>query len=320
MYSAITNASFFGMKGGFMFTAILLAVSAVAATPAQHQRVAAALYQVTVSYNAEGLFIGAMNEEGISPMSEHADGTLTIGSAFAVSADGWLMTARHVVDPGGGLRDLCERLGGEWPGAVMLRHATLTMLFEDIAGTTYGVVARLEPETAGENLCMPGGTFTIAYDETTTARITAFDTISDLALVSIDAKPILHLSLSRQRPDRWSELFAVGYTDPGQRMVRGGAVAIRCEQTSGPCALNSDTTQTCTDKLVMRTTAAVQPGMSGSPQVGHGGVVGITTMQALSAPIGFAIPATYASAWYRHVRWPKKYSRPTTVCVPTPEQ
>jgi len=299
---------------------MLVALLSASSTPAQHQLAASALYQVTTSFNADGLFVGAPNEEGTAPMTEHADGTLNIGSAFAISRDGWLMTARHVVDPSGGLSDLCARLSKEWTGSVMLRRATLTTLIEDIAGATYGFAGEYAPVTWGENLCVPGAAFEVTYNDTMPARIRALDSVADLALVSIDAEPIRYLELSRKRPDRWSEVFAVGYTDPGQRQVQRGSVAIRCELTEGMCVDQADGTMKCPTVLVMRTTAAVLEGMSGSPQVSRGRVIGITTMKSLNAPIGFAIPATYADAWYRHVRWPQKYRRPSVVCEPTPEQ
>jgi len=289
-------------------------------TPAQHQRAATALYQVMMNYNAYGLFVGVPDEEGKTPMTEDADGTLTIGSAFAVSRDGWLMTARHVVDPAGGLGDLCARLSKEWPGSVSLRRVIMTTLIQDIAGHNYGVVASLLPVNVGDNLCMPGVAFEVSYDETTTARIRAMDAVADLAVVSIDADPILHLELARRRPDRWSEMFAIGYTDPGVRTVQRGSVAVRCELTPGVCTVQADGMQTCPTVLVMRTTAAVLEGMSGGAQLVGGNVVGVTTMRAIDKPIGFAIPSPYALAWYRHVRWPQKHKRPTTVCEPTPEQ
>jgi S1-C subfamily serine protease len=301
-----------------MLATLVLFAAAGAATPAQHQQAVTALYQVLVSYHAFGTFVGVAHEGAPAPTAEHTDGTLTVGSAFAVSRDGWLMTAGHVVDPADKLDDLCERLGKGWPGLVLLRYATLTMLVEDIAGARYGIVADIGPEPEGENLCMPGTRYTITYNGTMTARIKALDDVADLALIEIDAAPVSALELAPKQPPRWTELFAVGYTDPGQRTVYSGAVARRCEETDNGCVLLSDGSNVCSTVRVMRTTAPVMEGMSGSPQVVAGRAVGITTMRSLSSPVGFAVPSTYAIAWYRHVRWPGKHPRPTTVCTPEP--
>src|SRR5512144_1971626 len=101
-----------------MLTTLVLLTLTGAATPAQHQQAATALYQVIVDYDAYGHFVGEAHEDAPAPETDHAEGTLTLGSAFAVSRDGWLMTARHVVDPAGKLEDLCERLSRRWPGIV----------------------------------------------------------------------------------------------------------------------------------------------------------------------------------------------------------
>jgi S1-C subfamily serine protease len=301
-----------------MLATLVLLAAAGTATPAQHQQAAAALYQVLVSFNATGTFVGMAHEGTPPPTAEHADGTLTVGSAFAISRDGWLITAGHVVDPADKLDDLCEHLSKEWRGLVLLRQATLTMLIEDIAGARYGIVADIGPEPAGENLCMPGTRYTVTYDETTTARIKALDDVADLALIEIDAAPVSALELAPKRPPRWVDVFAVGYTDPGQRAVYSGAVARRCEETDDGCILLSDGSPVCSVVRVMRTTAPVIEGMSGSPQVIAGRAVGITTMRSLNSPVGFAVPSTYAIAWYRHVRWPGMHPRPTPVCTPEP--
>ncbi len=303
-----------------MLAILVLLASTPASTPAQYQHAAGALYRVLTSYSAEGLFQGAANEEGVAQIAEGVEDTVSLGSAFAVSGDGWLMSARHVVDPVEKLNDTCVRLRQEWPGSVMLHRVTLTLMFEDIAGDTYGLTALLIPETAGENLCDEGTKFDIGYDKTMPARIMALDCVADLALVHIDANPITYLPFFRNRPKRWSDLFAVGYSDTSQRTVQRGAVAVICEDAVGQCVQRADGTQTCPMVRVMRTTAAVQDGMSGSPQVINDRVVGITTMRALSVPIGFAVPSSYAGAWYRHVRWPARYPRPKEVCTPTPEQ
>lgn len=303
-----------------MNPALVVAVIAGVATPAQHQRAATALYQVLTHYDAAGRFVGVAREDATEPSTDRVTGVLTLGSAFAVSRDGWLMTARHVVDPERKLEDLCVRLGNEWAGLVMLHRVSFTIVFEDIAGARYGTVVTIRPTAEEGNLCLPGGIpSTVSYDGTTNARIRAFDTVADLALVIIDASPVSALDLAPVRPARWADVFAIGYTDPGTRTVFSGSVARRCEETDDGCIMLSDGELACTMVRVMRTTAPVVEGMSGSPQISGGRVVGITTMRANDVPVGFAVPSPYAWRWYRHVRWPAAHPRPPTVCDLTPE-
>lgn len=304
-----------------MYSSLLLLALAASSTPAQHQRAATALYRVLTTYEAYGVFRRPVGADATPEQSTRLEGVLSLGSSFAITSDGWLLTARHVVDPGLTLSDLCRRLHRDWPLSVSLGGVRFVVFFEDIAGHRYGEISALTPEPGGGvDLCSDQTAYRRGVDTSSTARVREMDIRADLAVVTLDVTGISSLHLAPTAPQRWTDMFVVGYSDADARTTVTGSVARRCEETAGQCISHADGTESCPVVHVMRTSAAVEEGMSGSPQVVGGQVIGITTMRAMSAPIGFAIPSTYALAWYRHVRWPKLWPAPTEVCVPTPEQ
>jgi len=303
-----------------MLTALML-LTLASSTPAQHQQAAAALYRVLTTYEAYGVFRKPVGPDATPEQSTRSEGVLSLGSGFAVSSDGWLLTARHVVDPASNLSDLCTRLHRDWPLTVSLATVRFIVLYRDIAGHTYGEITALIPAPDnGADLCTDGVAYTRGLDTTSTARLREMDVRADLAAVKLDASGISFLHLASVAPPRWTDMFVIGYSDGDVRTTVIGSVARRCEETAGQCVAHGDGTETCPLVRVMRTTAAVQEGMSGSPQIADGHVIGITTMRATDMPIGFAVPSAYALSWYRHVRWSARWPVPAEICVPTPER
>ena len=127
------------------------------------------------------------------------------------------------------------------------------------------------------------------------AKVVSRDSISDIAILKINAKNLPHLELGdSDKIELGEEVVAVGnalgefHDTVSAGIISGMSRAIT--------AFSGFNTQTAQLRGLIQTDAAINPGNSGGPLVNmEGKVIGINTAMVMGAQnIGFAIPVNYA--------------------------
>ena len=302
------------MIGGFVLAA---AMAAQLPSPAQHQRSAMALYQIYIAAVAEGEFRGSRKDPQVS--ATKLDFELSLGSAVAISSDGYVVTANHVAGYTEIVSNVCDVMAHDWASVVIRRlelHVTLT----DVADTVWPAIWEVRPPEGVGDIC--SGTFGMEFRVGAVRFVASAEPVADLALLKLelqDGATVMAMPLGTVNglePFR-APVSAFGYVDVGRRTRRDGYWVRACEQTPTEKVLLSSGVVT-KRYLMMRFSAHLDEGMSGGPVVSNGKLIGVTVSKGLFGHVGLGVPADYIGRWLAFVRGGREGRFPDTVCEVEP--
>lgn len=226
------------------------------------------------------------------------------GSATAVSPDGDLLTARHVVDVSWDHSELCAECWIDVQNEYALREAHIGLITLTITGpdgdTWHGYGAMPIDGWPCDDDLVPR----IEWYPISTATVVAMDARSDLALISIEADGLEHLQLERQVPVWHEELVALGLPG-GTREVRTGPVLLPC--------LVKPNSRLLFPMPMLQVWFELKRGMSGGPIVDGNRLLGINA-QIGKFQESYAVSGFYAALWYDWVRGVSP-ERPGPFCI-----
>lgn len=290
--------------GSFALAALL------AIAPAQrqaHMNASASVCMVDLKIRAEGEFI--RSAEGQRVGADQVALLVFGGSAVAVSADGHLLTNRHVVDPRYFAAVACKSLVLEDYSSATISSLRIDYSFSDISREPVSFGVTVKPKGGDADICtdpMHAAWYARFGDQ---SGIAAMDEHADLALVRLDVSGIPFLGFGGGAVTAGDRLIAFGY-DRHDALIRAeGPLVSPCspaEEEDVP----GDVIFLPTPQPLMKVKAAIRSGMSGGALVSGGALAGMTVLgegeceeDAEScdedAAGGYAIPAPYLEAWYR---------------------
>lgn len=273
--------------------------------PRFHPQATALVYRVDV----ETTVIGTEYDAAFGPPTTHT--IVTEGSATAVSADGDLLTNRHVVDVTDYFPDVCEgrlrdprRLLDSW---VSLEEVSIHLVDLRVTASD-GRQWRGTAIGTSEVVCDAQRRPILHWTEQSTATIVQVDSLTDLALLHITATGLPHLRTDRSKTAVGTPALAVGKCMACTRpyRFRWGAV--------GTCSMEPEGPPYPERVPLVAVTHRLQVGMSGGPVMSHGRLLGISAAMSRKPPyVSYVIPGPYAAAWYEWVRGISP-DRPPAVC------
>lgn len=298
-------------------------------SPAQQQRSASAVYRVFHSVTATGLFV--LSEDGqVVDCDSTISSPLARGTAFAVDANGWLITARHVIDP--------EELAGDYCEFAAKFSVSRTDRLEldtditDIVGHSWKTRAVITRPGDTDGVCGTKGPLHVERDTMWPVSIEKLDTIADLALIKLTSDgPVMTLAWgSMKKLPKYDPVYAFGFPTEYGLFMGTGLLINRCEYsvTTDVTSPGPHAQVTASLELLSRYILDAKPGMSGGPVIAQEKVVGVlVAAERLAAredpegilppfetiDLGFTVPVDYVHAWYLWARGLSKV-RPTIVC------
>jgi S1-C subfamily serine protease len=275
------------------------------------QRAAASVWLVVMSVRLEGEFEKIDDNELVG-----TDIVTTVeywGSSVAVSADGYLLTNRHVADARYLVACACLEKKKKY-GAMRTRTARIDFAFVDFAGEAVPGRANVYPGGDASDLCDDPMSSVWSNADDYPARIVALDELSDLALVQLGLADIPFIEPTAATPAQGDPVAGLGYDGRNQRLVRlAGLFVSHCADAADePEAKDDDVVFLPQPMPMMESTVPVRRGMSGGPLVtATMAFVGINTLSDVECEDdepcptenaqSFAVPGPYAVAWFRWV-------------------
>jgi hypothetical protein len=223
------------------------------------------------------------------------------GSATAMSADGDLLTARHVIDILMFHAELCA-------GVYLEKTIPVPIMVANIEIREFELRVRnsIDQEWVGTARvastgfpCDGSGRLRLVWDPSSTVTIEAIDRMHDLALLTIAAQGIAHVIPERTELPQGTSVITAGF--------RTSRVMMRRCQIIAPCEMHGEVP-------LLHVSPGLKQGMSGGPTALDMRLLGINTSIGLLPPHdAFMVPASYAAAWYDWVRG-NAFSPPAAVC------
>lgn len=295
----------------------------------RHGRLAAApaVWRVDFSIRAEGTFPRVTGDEVVGA-DTIAKMDIGFGSATAVSADGYLLTNRHVVDPGEVAEDACTKLRETYREPVM-KALRVEYLFTDLGGTPVHGRAEVRPQEADADICANTGAITWTTDDVFPMRIVKLDAVADLALVKLGVQGIPFLAFADTEAKFPDPVTSFGYNEHWKLMAAGGMFHTACEQVT------VDTEKKLEDVVVKQAMnlahvrAPMRQGMSGGPLILGERLAGINAVVQMACSEcdeedcddtgedGWVVPGAYARDWFLWATG--KAAKPPEVCTPVPD-
>ena len=286
---------------------VLAALGAAACNPPDpYPEVTAATYEVTVSVVLKGttLVPGKGDSDAFTEVN-------WVGSAVAVSADGDLLTARHVVSLTAESPTLCQGFAIDWNRMALIRNVSVVSYQLTVIGP--GWFDRYSGTAAGSALkdwCDENGNLNLEWSPDSTATLRSADSRTDLALLDLKAEGIPHLQVGRKAPTSGNAVLAAGTPRLFREPVVQGSVFL-------PCVMRTHARDRVPPMPVVEFLTALERGMSGGPVVYDGKVAGISVMVMMDGDRlrrSYAIYGPYVAAWYDWTKKPSVSPRPEPVC------
>ena len=275
------------------------------------QRAAASVWLVEKSVRLQGEFKKIDDGELVG-----TDTVTTVeywGSSVAVSADGYLLTNRHVADARYLVACACldkKKMYGE----MHVQSARIDFAFVDFAGEAVPGRVNVVPAEGVADLCDDPMSSIWSNADDYPARIVALDELSDLALAQLGLTDIPFMEPTATRPEQGDSVAGLGYDGRNQRLVRltGQFVSHCADAMDEPDDKDDDIVFLPQPMPMVESTVPVRKGMSGGPLVTAAMTfAGINTLSDVvcgddePCPTenaqSFAVPGPYAVAWFRWV-------------------
>lgn len=309
-------------------TAVVLAAATQAAVPVTPQQrraqlhTVASVWKIDLSVRVQGE-LTCTDDKG--QVNTNAVARLEFGgSAVAVTADGQLLTNRHVVDPRYVAAVTCKILAHEGCSRVVLDSLTVDYSFFDAAREEVSFTVTVSPKARDTDLCTDPMRASWAGKAEDTSRIVAMDEGADLALVKLAVADIPFVKLDTSMPQVGSPVYAIGYGESGALRRTAGPVLAACAQIE-EAEVPDDVIFLPQPHVLLRVQAPLHSGMSGGPIMVGRVLIGISVLGEGECPesdpekcemepeSGYGIPAAYLNAWYLWATG-RADTRPTVVC------
>ncbi|HXV27108.1 MAG TPA: serine protease [Candidatus Paceibacterota bacterium] len=236
-----------------------------------------------------------------------------LGSGSAVSADGYILTARHVADIVYDVPEMCagillkngRSIGMDDMFATDVRIAFVTLRVIAADGTAWHGYGYAPMDDGG--LCDGELVPRIEWHEISRARIVAMDPLADLALIKVDAENLPHLEPSEDWPPAGSALTALGVVSNVEQVIRGDIIS--------PCTPRMSTRPWPSRMPTVQMSQTLRHGMSGGPAVSDDRLLGINVQIDVEKPENgsYAVAGPYVARWYDWVRG-RRDVRPLPEC------
>ena len=177
-----------------MLAALLLMSAQSLPSPAQQQRTVASVYRVFYAVKAYGSFTKVVNDE-VAVHQESVESDFGLATAFAVDPDGWLITARHVVDMDQLTSEFC-RTTEERFTRYRVDRIELDMSLTDIVGNSWIAKYVITPPAGSRaDVCHSNGHMTLERESFWPVAIVAVDDVADVGLLKLTQSggPIAYL-------------------------------------------------------------------------------------------------------------------------------
>jgi len=317
-----------------MVTAVLAVLLAAApevtvSDALRRDRLAAApaVWRVDFSIRAEGAFPRVVGDETVGT-DTIAKSDIGFGSATAVSADGYLLTNRHVVDPGEVAEDACTKLREEYRDPVV-RALRVEYVFTDLGGTPVHGRAEVRPQEADADICANTGAVTWTTVDVFPMRIVKLDAVADLALVKLGVQGIPFLAFADTEAKFPDSVTSFGYDEHGKLLAAGGMFHTACEQVSVDTEKKREDIVVKQAMNLAHVRAPMRQGMSGGPLVLGDRIAGINAVVQMvcsecdeencedTGEDGWVVPGAYARDWFLWAT--DRAGKPPEVCTPVPD-